>query len=277
MKIAIIGVNGQLGTALRHVLTRHTLIPLDLPEFDITKPTSTQQLVSLKPDVVIHTAAMTNVDDCAKNPQLARLVNSFGTQNVALACLHSGAEMVYISTNEVFDGKTDEPYHEYASRNPINPYAESKFYGEEVVRHLLSKWYIVRIAWLFTKKENNFPAKIIRAADKLGRLKVVTDEVGNPTYAPDCAEAIKKLIATHHYGMYHFTNSGYCSRYDFAIEILRQTGRGHVPVEAITSDFFERVSVPPKFSPLVNNCGIALEITLRSWQEALHDYLKSFD
>ena len=273
MKIAITGALGQVGTALQHSLSDHTLFLLDLPEFDITQPASAQELADMRPDVVIHTAALTNVDGCAKNPTLAYLVNGFGTQNVALACQRSGAAMVYISTNEVFDGAAKEPYHEYAPTNPINPYAQSKLAGEQIAARLLQKLYIVRISWAFAKGGNNFPAKIIRAADKNGQLKVVTDEISSPTYAPDLAAALKKLILTGHYGVYHLINEGICSRYDFAIEILRQSGRGHIPVQPITSDSFQRASVPPLYAPLQNNLAAALGIKLRPWQEALAEYL----
>ena len=273
MRIAITGALGQVGTALQHSLRNHTLFLLDLPEFDITRPNSAQELADMQPDVVIHTAAMTNVDGCAKNPTLAYLVNGFGTQNVALACQRSGAAMVYISTNEVFDGKTNTPYHEYAPTNPLNPYARSKLAGEQIAARLLHKLYIVRIAWAFAKGGNNFPAKIIRAADKTGQLRVVTDEIGSPTYAPDLADALKKLIATGHYGIYHLTNEGVCSRYEFAVEILRQSGRGHIPVQPITSDAFQRASTPPLYAPLQNNLAAALGIKLRPWQDALAAYL----
>jgi dTDP-4-dehydrorhamnose reductase len=272
MKIVITGANGQVGTTLQSVLSEHTLILVDLPDFDITQPNVVQKLVDLKPDIVIHAAAMTNVDACTKNPRLAYLVNGFGTQNMALVCLHSGAAMVYISTNEVFDGTATEPYHEYAQTNPINPYAQSKLIGEQIALRLVQKLYIVRIAWAFAKGGNNFPAKIIRAADRHGKLSVVTDEVSNPTYTPDLAQAIKKLIMTGHYGTYHLTNEGICSRYEFALEILRQSDRGHIPVKPITLDEFQRVSTPPNYAPLQNNLATALGITLRSWQEALADY-----
>ncbi len=274
MKIAITGALGQVGAALQHSLGDHTLFLLDLPEFDITQPNSAQKLADMQPDVVIHAAAMTNVDGCAKNPTLAYWVNGFGTQNVALACLRSGAAMVYISTNEVFDGAANAPYHEYAPTHPLNPYAQSKLAGEQIAARLLQKLYIVRISWAFAKGGNNFPAKIIRAADKSGQLKVVTDEISSPTYAPDLANALKKLITTEHYGVYHLTNEGICSRYEFAVEILKQSGRAHIPVQPITSDSFQRASVPPLYAPLQNNLAAALGIKLRPWQEALAAYFR---
>jgi len=215
------------------------------------------------------------VDGCARDPERAYRVNALGTQNVALACAEAGAAMVYISTNEVFDGEATEPYREWDPPHPINPYGRSKAAGEWFVRHLLTRFYIVRTAWLYAPGGRNFPHRIIQLADERGALRVVTDEVGNPTYAPDLAEAIAALIRTDAYGVYHLTNAGYCSRYDFAREILRISGREHVPVEPITLAEFQRASTPPRFAPLANTAAAALGITLQPWQEALAEFLKS--
>ncbi len=272
MKIIITGADGQVGSALQKAFEEHTLFLADLPDFDITRPEIVGRFAAEKPDLILHPAAMTNVDACARNPQLAYQVNAFGTQNMALVSLRTGAPMVYISTNEVFDGTADEPYHEFAPTNPINPYAVSKLAGEKIAARLTQKLYIVRIAWAFAKGSNMFPQKIIRAADKYGELKVVTDEISSPTYVPDLVAALKKLVATDHFGTYHLTNSGICSRYEFAQEILRVSGRGDVPVLPITSEAFERASTPPKYAPLQNNFAAALGITMRPWQAALADY-----
>jgi len=273
MRIVITGALGQLGRALQHTLAKADLILIDLPDWDITDPQSVALMADLKPEVVLHCAAMTDVDGCARNPDLAYQVNAFGTQNVALACQRSGAAMVHISTNEVFDGTATEPYREFDPRRPINPYGASKLAAERIAARLVNKLYIVRISWLFAPGGHNFVGKIIAAADKYGRLRVVTDEVANPTYAPDLADAIARLIQTRHYGNYHLVNEGYCSRYEFAVEILKQSGRGSVPVFPITSNQFERASTPPPFAPLRNTVGAALGITLRPWQEALADYV----
>lgn len=274
MRIAITGANGQVGQALQEVLADARLIPLARPDYDVSQPSLTQKLIDLKPDLVIHAAALTNVEHCAKDPQVAYLVNGFGTQNVALACQHSRAAMVYISTNEVFDGMASKPYHEYSPIRPINPYAQSKEAGERMASQLLNKLYIVRTAWVFAKGGNNFPAKMIEIADKYKQLRVVTDEISSPTYALDLAQAIKDLIITKHYGLYHFTNEGICSRYDYAVEILKQSGRSHIPIEPISSEKFQRASVPPRYAPIQNNLGAALGIKLRPWQEALAAYFE---
>ena len=180
--------------------------------------------------------------------------------------------MVYISTNEVFDGTAQPPYREWDVPNPISVYARSKAAGERVVRALLQRFYIVRIAWLFAPGGNNFVSKIVAAARKHGALKVVDDEFGNPTYAPDAAAAIARLVEANHFGIYHFTNSGACSRYEFAREALRLAGLGKVPITPIASSEWPRPSAPPLRAILANVAGAELGITLRSWQEALAAY-----
>jgi dTDP-4-dehydrorhamnose reductase len=272
MRIVITGALGQLGRALQNTLAKADLILVDIPDWDITDPQSVPRLAELKPNVVIHCAAMTDVDGCARNPDLAYHVNAFGTQNVALACLRAEATMVHISTNEIFDGTASEPYREFDPPHPINPYAVSKLAAERIAARLLNRLYIVRISWLFTPGGNNFVSKMTTLADKHGQLRVVNDEVANPTYVPDLADAIARLIRTEHYGNYHLVNEGYCSRYEFAVEIMKQSGRESVLVSPITSDQFQRASKPPPFAPLRNSIGAALGIVLRPWQEALADY-----
>jgi dTDP-4-dehydrorhamnose reductase len=218
---------------------------------------------------------MTNVDGCARDPDRAFNINAFGTQNVAHACLRCNAEMVYISSNEVFDGRLDRPYREDDQPAPINPYGSSKRAGEQMAAHYLKAGlYIVRTAWLYGGGYM-FPEKIMAAADKHGELKVVTDEISNPTYTLDLAEAIAHLVQTHAYGVYHFTNSGYCSRFEFAQEILRLSGREHIPIHPISRAEYQRASVTPPFTPLANIRGAELGIELRPWQEALAEYLKN--
>jgi dTDP-4-dehydrorhamnose reductase len=274
MRIVITGHKGQLGRALQEVLKGQILFGLDLPQHDITDRQATAQaIVDFAPQVVIHAAAMTDVDGCERDPDAAYRINGLGTQNVALACQKCGAAMVYVSTNEVFDGTKGEPYLEFDQPNPVNAYGRSKLAGEFFTRTLLDHFYVVRTAWLYARGGKNFVTKMIRIADERGELRVVTDEVSSPTYAPDLAQAIAKLIRTDHYGIYHFTNEGICSRYDFAVKILELAGRGQIPVRPITSDQYTRASIPPLYAPIRNFCAAtALGITLRPWEEALDAY-----
>jgi dTDP-4-dehydrorhamnose reductase len=278
MRIVITGHKGQLGAALLEALASKDLFGVDLPDHDITNPMAIMETIAaFRPDVVIHTAAMTNVDGCEQDPDLAFRINAFGTQNIALACERCGATMVHVSTNDVFDGKLGRPYYEGDSPSPQSVYARSKAAAELNVRTLMNHYYIVRTAWLYARGGNNFPAKIVAAADRLGALKVVTDEVSAPTYAPDLARAIAQLIHTGHYGIYHFTNSGICSRYDWACKILELAGRGRVPVEPITTDQWRRSAPPPLYAPIVNLAGAALGITLRPWEEGLAEFFGDWE
>lgn len=274
MRVLITGVLGQLGSALQRVLVDHEVRGLDLPEVDITDRAAVFTAVAeAKPDVVIHTAAYTNVDGCAQNPTLAYRVNGLGTQNVALACLEYGAAMCHISTNEVFSGDNPAGYEEWMPLNPRNPYGRSKAFAESHVQNILNRFYIVRLAWLFAPGGRNFIHAILNRARETGQLRVVVDEIGNPTYAEDLAQAIAQLIQTEQYGVYHFTNSDACSRWEFANEILRQAGLTDVVNTPILSSEFKRPSTPPPYGVLHNVVGTAVGITLRPWQEALQAYI----
>jgi dTDP-4-dehydrorhamnose reductase len=276
MRIIITGADGQLGQALQQVLNAHDLIPTDIPQYDITDPAIVPRFSDMRPELIIHCAAMTDVDGCARDPDLAFKINAFGTQNVAHACLRTNADMLCVSTNEVFDGRADTPYPETARPNPINAYGSSKRAGEQMAaNYAKDKLYIVRTAWLYGDNERMFPSKIIAAADKHGQLQVVTDEISNPTCAPDLAEAIASLIQTRAYGIYHFTNAGYCSRFDFAREILRLTGREQIPIQPITLANYPRPSVVPHFTALANTNGPEVGIELRPWQAALAAFFES--
>jgi len=280
MRIYITGIKGQLGRTLaRQWGASAEVSGGDLPQVDITDPSNiTAAIMDARPEVVVHCAAMTDVDNCARNPELAYRVNGMGTQNVALACQRAGATLLYISTNEVFSGRWGNAparaYREFDRPDPVNPYGRSKSAAEWFVRHLLTQFYIVRTAWLYAPGGRNFIHAIQDAADRQGALCVVTDEVGNPTYVEDLALALIQLAATGRYGVYHLVNQGACSRLSFAATILELSGRGEAPITPITSAQWPRPSTPPAFAPLENICAAALGVRLRPWQEALADYIK---
>jgi dTDP-4-dehydrorhamnose reductase len=275
MRIAVTGYRGQLGSALNALLQGEQLLLIGRPQHDFTDADVIRTVSDFGPDVVIHAGAYTDVEGCARNPDLAFRVNGLGTQHIALACQRSGASMVYVSTNEVFDGRKGQPYLEWDLPRPINPYGASKLAGESITRSLLSHHYIVRTAWLYAPTANNFPNKIIRAADEHGRLRVVVDEISSPTYAPDLARAIVHLIKTGYYGTYHFVNEGVCSRYQFALKVLESSGRGGIPVDPITIDQYPRLSSPPLNCVLRNFCGAFHGISLRPWEEALEEFVRA--
>ena len=276
MRILITGGRGQLGSALADVLAAsHSL---DLPasaELDVAASDAVESIAERRPDLVIHAAAFTNVDACAREPDRALRVNALGTRRVALACRRLDIPLAYISTNEVFNGRAARPYLEWDATDPINPYAYSKWAGEQAVRQLAPAFWIVRVAWVFGG-ERNFVRTMLRLARERGELSVVDDEVGNPTYAPDAAAAIARLIERPNYGVFHLTNEGYCSRYEFAREILRQAGMEHVPVRPAKLAEWKRNSTPPAFAALRNFVAAEeLGIRLPPWQASLREFLRT--
>ena len=275
MRILLTGHKGQLGSALLAQLQNgYDVRGVDLPEDDITDRDGMGALVRMfEPDLVINAGAMTDVDGCARDPALAYRVNGMGVQNLALAAAAARAEFMQISTNEVFDGAAQVPYHEWAERRPINAYGRSKLAGEWYAQNLLSRFYIVRTAWLYAAGGRNFPHRILQLADERDTLSVVTDEVSTPTYVPDLVQALLQLIETHAYGIYHLINEGIASRYDFAEALLQSSGRGDTTLKPITSDAFTRESTPPPYAPLANLAAAALGIRMRSWEEAVDAFV----
>ena len=275
----IVGHKGQLGQTILATPTDHEFVGIDLPEHDITDAADVIPTIeALAPDAVINPAAFTNVDAAEADPDLAYRVNVHGAGNVARACHALGIPMIQISTNEVFDGtRVGHPYDEWDQPNATSTYARSKLAGENAVRFYHDNVLIVRIAWLFAPGGSNFPGKICEAADKHGALKVVDDEFGNPTYAPDLAQALIALLDQKAPpGIYHITNGGSASRFEFALEALRQTGRGHIPVTPIPHTDWPRPSQPPLRALLANRAAAALGIQLRPWQEAVAEWAGHF-
>lgn len=276
MKIILTGILGQLGRELERALKpTHEIIGVDLPTWDLTQPREINRLADHHPDLVIHAAALTDVDGCARDPLAAFRSNALGTQNVALACQRANAAMLYISTNEVFDGTKGSPYFEWDERRAINPYGQSKLAGEKFVEQLLTRFYIVRTAWLYSAGRNNFISKVLAVAKEKDLLAYVDDEIGNPTYAPDLARAVTQLIETNHYGIYHLVGEGIASRYDWAERILQLAGLKTPLARAKLADF-TRASTPPPYGALANFvAATSLGIQLRPWQDALEEYFVS--
>lgn len=274
--ILITGANGQLGQALASCFSSaKQLTCWTRPRYDITDPAIADAVAETKPDVVVNAAAWTDVDGAEKSPQFAFNVNALGPKYLAEGCARCGGSLVQISSNEVFAGEPGRFYHEYDQTSPGSVYARSKAAGEVAAATALDRLFIVRVAWLYSVGSNNFAAKISAAADRHGSLRVVSDEFGNPTYAPDVAVAVAKLIETQRYGVYHLVNEGSASRYDWATELMRLTGRGALQVDPISAREWPRPTTPPPHAVLVNQAGAALGITLRDWRDALRDYVQT--
>ncbi len=274
MRILITGGLGQLGRALQKILVQHDLAIADLPEVDICERSSFEKAATrFQPDLIIHCAAYTDVDGSARDPAFAFRVNALGTQNVALTCQEIGCDLAHISTNEVFSGRRPDGYEEWMAPDPINPYGRSKAAAEFFVKTILQRYYIVRTAWLYGPGGRNFIHAILKRAQETGEIRVVTDEIGNPTYVKDLAGAISELVTTKQYGIYHFVNEGACSRWTFANEILHQVGLDQVRNTPILTRDYRRASTPPLFGALLNIAGKAIGISLRPWQVALAEFM----
>lgn len=275
MRLLIAGAAGQLGSMLQKKLSNvYDIIGIDLPELDISDLDNVEEhMREHLPDIVVNAAAFTNVDGCVSDFPLAYSVNALGPHNLALACAKFNAELVHISSNEVFPGGKSEGYTEWDTSEAINPYGMSKAAGEFYVRHALPAHYIVRTSWLFAPGGKNFIHTVLRWAREGRDLKVVTDEIANPTYVADLCDALASLMASRRYGTYHLTNSGICSRYDFARVALDAAGMADKPIARILSSEFQRASTPPLDCGLQNNAAAAIGITLRPWQEAVQEYV----
>ena len=282
MKVAVIGANGQLGTDLCQALRNFEVIPFTHADIEITDMASVRKaMLKDKPAAIINTAAFVRVDDCEDEKDKAFSVNALGARNAAVVAQELGARLVHISTDYVFggdDGPRTIPYTEFDSPGPLNTYGRSMLAGENFVRHLCHEHFVVRTSALFgvvgsKGKGGNFVETVLKLARKQGELRVVKDQITSPTYTRDLAQKIAQLIATEYYGVFHITNRGGCSWYQFAREILKQAGL-KTPVTPILSDQYPRKAKRPHFSMLDNYHLRLLGMDdMRPWQEALKDYL----
>lgn len=276
MKILITGSNGMLGHDLIEVLKdNHELILTTSKTLDITDKEAVLNFVcDSKPDIVINSAAYTDVDGCEANTELAFNVNGEGVKNLAIACKEVDSALVHISTDYVFNGENTRPWIEDDEIGPISVYGKSKLKGEESIREILDKYFIVRTAWLYGINGKNFPKTMLGLAENHCEITVVYDEVGTPTYTPDLALGISQLIETDYYGIYHLTNSDYCSWCEFARYIF-EVAEVDVKVIPVTASEFARPAPRPHYSVLENRNWINNGFKpLRSYKEAIKEYVE---
>ena len=275
MKILITGGQGQLARALTDLFPKsNTVFAWDIGELDFTEHTMTLEKVGqLKPELIIHCGAFTDVRGCQLDPPKAYLVNSLGTRNIALAARTLGAKLVYISTDYVFDGQKTSPYLEFDRVNPLNIYGRSKLAGEQIIQSLVKESYIVRTAWLYSEIGDNFLQTMLTLAEKNEEVAVVCDQWGTPTYTKELAQGILKIISAPFYGVYHISNSGSCSWYEFAQQIFTLTG-SNITVKPVLAKDYGDVVARPRYSVLANfNLEQTYGYLLSPWQEALDDCL----
>ncbi|MFA6420248.1 MAG: dTDP-4-dehydrorhamnose reductase [archaeon] len=271
MKIIVIGSKGMLGTDLVYELKKNKsniIVALDINEVDITKEESLQKIVLEKADFVINCAAYTNVDLAETNKEKCFAINVTGVKNLVKTCKNMGSTLIHISTDYVFDGKK-EGYDELDKKNPINYYGLTKSLGEDELIKNTDKYYLVRTSWLFGKNGKNFIEIIKSISQNKSSIKVVTDQTARPTYTIDLAKQIIYLIENKTpFGIYHITNSGKCSRFLFAKEIINLLKLNCV-VEPCATNEFPSAAKRPTFSVLNNN----KLPQLRKWEIALAEYL----
>ncbi len=274
--ILITGSQGVVGSYCSVIFDKGEIFPTDRKSLDITDKKNVRDVFEkIKPDFVIHLAAMTDVDRCEKEQGLARRYNIQGTENIAIACKKYNTIPVFISTTEVFDGKK-EFYTEEDIPNPVNFYGKTKIEGEKIIRSMLERFYIVRTCWLFGggTKDKKFVGKIVSQIKKGEKIiKAVDDLRGSPTYTFDLVEAIRALIKTDRFGIYHITNDGICSRYEMAKQIVKIL-HSDVKVIPVLSSFF---NLPADRGMSVASKSIYLQkigLKLRRWADALSSYIE---
>lgn len=277
MKVLVTGVKGQLGYDVVNELKKRNLeaVGVDIEDMDITVEESVKKVISdVTPDAVIHCAAYTAVDAAEDHAELCRRVNAEGTANIANMCKKLDIPMIYISTDYVFDGQGERPWEPEDDRHPLNVYGQTKYEGELAVQNALTKYFIVRIAWVFGVNGGNFIKAMLNKSKTTDHVSVVNDQFGSPTYTYDLARLLVDMVQTDKYGIYHATNEGICNWYEFACEIFRQAGIA-VEVEPVGSDQYPSRAKRPSNSRMSKD-----KLTengferLPSWQDALKRYLK---
>ena len=272
MKVLITGVSGQLGYDAASVLQRQgkDFLGVSSKELDITDRDAVLHALSqYRPDAVLHCAAYTKVDRAEDEAKLCMRVNAEGTRNVALACRACGAKMVYISTDYVFPGTGTTPWEIDDPTGPLNVYGRSKLAGEQAVRELLERYFIVRTSWVIGEHGNNFVKTMLRLAEPHNRLRVVADQIGSSTFTMDLAPLLCEMLETEKYGVYHATNEGFCSWAELAETVFRLSGKA-VAVEHVSTEEYGAKALRPKNSRL---CKRSLDAAgfarLPDWEDSL--------
>lgn len=277
MKVFVTGVKGQLGYDVVKELEKRGLeaIGVDIDEMDITDASSVDEVITkANPDAVIHCAAYTAVDAAEDNIDLCRRVNADGPMNIAKVCKKLDIPMVQISTDYVFDGQGTRPWEPDDVCGPLSVYGLTKYEGEQAVISTLDKYFIVRIAWVFGINGKNFVKTMLNLGQTRDYLTVVNDQFGSPTYTYDLAKLLVDMVQSDKYGIYHATNEGVCTWYEFACEIFKMAGM-NVKVDPVTSDNYPTKAKRPSNSRMSKD-----KLTengferLPRWQDALERYLK---
>lgn len=277
-KVIVTGADGQLGRAINLQYAgnnEYELINTDVGELDITDIDKVMEFVrEIKPYAIINCAAYTAVDACEKEEDLAFRINALGPRNLSIAATETGAKMMHVSTDYVFDGKGTRPYLETDPTGPQGAYGRTKLTGENYVKEFGHRHYIVRTAWLYGDGKN-FVKTMLRLSETQDKVRVVRDQVGSPTSAGELAKAIAYLLPTENYGLFHGTCEGDCSWAQFTEEIFRLAGRNTI-VEAITSEEYGAAAKRPAYSILENYMfKMTTDFMFADWHDAIAEYIRN--
>ncbi|MBQ6806664.1 MAG: dTDP-4-dehydrorhamnose reductase [Lachnospiraceae bacterium] len=276
-KIIVTGCNGQLGRAVNKLYAgnnEYEFVNTDVGELDITNIDQVMALArEVKPYAIINCAAHTAVDACETEEDKAFRINAIGPRNLSIAATETGAKMIHISTDYVFDGKGTRPYKEFDPVGPQGVYGETKLAGENFVKDFADKYFIIRTAWLYGDGKN-FAKTMLRLAETNDQVRVVRDQVGSPTSAEELAKAIAYLLPTENYGLFHGTCEGDCSWAEFAQEIFRLAGKSTV-VDAITTEEYGAAAARPAYSILENYMlKMTTDFMFADWHDAIAKYIR---
>jgi len=277
MRVFVTGASGQLGHDVCQVLAEREIdyCGVSSKELNITNPQAvTDMLFAYRPDVVIHCAAYTKVDQAEDEPERCWEVNVDGTRYLAQICREIGAKMLYISTDYVFSGTGEQFYEVTDDVNPTSVYGRSKLAGELAVKSLVNNFFIVRISWVFGKNGSNFVKTMLRLAETRKELNVVCDQIGSPTYTADLAPLLCDMIETEKYGIYHATNEGVCSWAEFAEEIFRLTGKDVKVNHILSKDYPAKARRPLNSRMSKNKLKVTGLWQLPHWEDAISRYLE---
>ncbi len=276
-KVIVTGANGQLGRAINLQYAgsgEYELINTDVEELDITSIDKVMEFVrDVKPYAIINCAAYTAVDACEKEEDLAFRINAVGPRNLSIAATETGAKMMHVSTDYVFDGNGTRPYRETDPTGPQGAYGRTKLAGENFVKEFSNRHYIIRTAWLYGDGKN-FVRTMLRLSETHDKVRVVMDQVGSPTSAGELAKAIAYLLPTENYGLFHGTCEGDCSWAQFTEEIFRLAGKNTI-VEAITSEEYGAAAKRPAYSILENYMfKMTTDFMFADWHDAIAEYMR---
>ena len=283
MRTLLIGANGQLGSELRQAFSDCDLVPLTHADLELTNPVQVREtLIKHRPSLILNTAAYHRVDECEDQPERAFAVNAIAIRDLAIAAREVGAVLVHFSTDYVFDGRQPRPYREVDRPGPLSSYATSKLAGEYFIQALLDRYFLIRTCGLYglsgsRSKAGNFVETMLRLATDGREIRVVGDQIVAPTSAKELAHKVRQLVETDAYGLYHITNNGECSWYQFAMAVFELSGVQAGLYETTSATYGARAT-RPAYSVLDNANLRSLGLDdLRPWQDAIKAYLADRD